>query len=110
MQNLRKTLVTLATVLSLLTAFSAPLMANEQEVQLIPFKGYDLNGKPVDVAQNIGNHFKASANCRCRYEHKEMRVAPTESTLAMMMQRVTGRHQEVHPPQTKHQQRTAQSH
>ena len=57
MRTVHKTLLTLVSALFFLAVFSAPLVANEQaqEAQLIPFKGYDLDGKPVDVQKSIGN-------------------------------------------------------
>ena len=73
MHILRYVFLTLVATAFLAAAHSVPLMANEQEVFLIPFKGYDLDGKPIDVAQNIGNKavmliFWASWCPSCRTE------------------------------------------
>ncbi len=73
MKTMQKTLATLATAVFFLVAFSASLMAGEQGVKLIPFKGYDLNGNAVDVEKSIGNKpvmliFWASWCPSCRTE------------------------------------------
>ena len=75
MRTVHKTLLTLVSALFFLAVFSATLVANEQaqEAQLIPFKGYDLDGKPVDVQKSIGNKavmliFWASWCPSCRTE------------------------------------------
>lgn len=73
MRTMRKNLLVLASVIFFVAGLFAPLMASDQEAMLIPFKGYDLEGKPIDVEKNIGNKavmliFWASWCPSCRTE------------------------------------------
>lgn len=73
MKIMQKTVTGLILALFLSVAFSAASAASEEDVRLIPFKGYDLDGKAIDVEQSIGNRpvmliFWASWCPSCRTE------------------------------------------
>ncbi|NQS72358.1 MAG: TlpA family protein disulfide reductase [Desulfobulbaceae bacterium] len=70
---MRTTALSLVMAIFFFTVLTGQLVANEREVMLIPFKGYDLNGNPIDVATSIGNKpvmliFWASWCPTCRTE------------------------------------------
>lgn len=73
MKIMQKTVAALAMALCLFVAFSTASAADEGGVRLIPFKGYDLDGKAIDVEKSIGNRpvmliFWASWCPSCRTE------------------------------------------
>lgn len=73
MRILQKISLLFVSALILLAALSAPLQAGGQDVPLIPFKGYDLDGQAIDIERSIGNSavvlvFWASWCPSCRAE------------------------------------------
>lgn len=55
MKIMQKTITGLIVALFLFVGFSVASAADAEGVRLIPFKGYDLDGKAIDVEKSIGN-------------------------------------------------------